>query len=83
MCIRDRLEAYLPLVEIIASKTKSKLPVQIEIGDLVNDGFFGLVDAIQKYDESTGNKFETYASNRIRGEINDRLRDYDLSLIHI
>lgn len=73
----ELLEAYLPLVEIIASKTKSKLPVQIEIGDLVNDGFFGLVDAIQKYDESTGNKFETYASNRIRGEINDRLRDYD------
>lgn len=73
----DLLEAYLPLVEIIAVKSKSKLPSQIEVGDLVNDGFFGLVDAVDKFDESRGFTFETYASTRIRGEINDRLRDYD------
>lgn len=73
----DLLEAYLPLVEIIAVKSKSKLPSQIEVGDLVNDGFFGLVDALDKFDESKGYTFETYASTRIRGEINDRLRDYD------
>lgn len=71
------LEAYLPLVEVIASNTKAKLPSQIEIGDLLNDGFFGLVDAIEKFDPGRGWKFETYASNRIRGEISDRLRDYD------
>lgn len=73
----DLLEAYLPLLEVIASKSKSRLPSQIEIGDLLNDGFFGLVDAINRFDETKGWKFETYASNRIRGEINDRLRDYD------
>jgi RNA polymerase sigma factor for flagellar operon FliA len=73
----DLLEAYLPLVEIIAVKSKSKLPAQIEVGDLINDGFFGLVDALEKFDESKGYTFETYASTRIRGEINDRLRDYD------
>lgn len=71
------MEAYLPLVEIIASKTKATLPSQIEIGDLVNEGFLGLVDAITKFDPSRGWKFETYASNRIRGEITDYLRDYD------
>ena len=73
----ELLEAYLPLLEVIASKSKSNLPSQIEIGDLLNDGFFGLVDAIERFDETKGWKFETYASNRIRGEINDRLRDYD------
>lgn len=73
----DLLEAYIPLVEIIAVKSKSKLPSQIEVGDLINDGFFGLVDALDKFDESKGYTFETYASTRIRGEINDRLRDYD------
>lgn len=73
----ELLEAYLPLVEVIASKSKSNLPSQIEIGDLINDGFFGLVDAVKRFDQSKGWKFETYASNRIRGEINDRLRDYD------
>lgn len=71
------MEAYLPLVEIIASKMKSHLPAQIEIGDLVSEGFLGLVDAIGKFDPSRGWKFETYASSRIRGEITDYLRDYD------
>lgn len=71
------MEAYLPLVEIIASKMKSNLPAQIEIGDLVSEGFLGLVDAIGKFDQSRGWKFETYASTRIRGEITDYLRDYD------
>jgi RNA polymerase sigma factor for flagellar operon FliA len=71
------LEAYISLVEVIASSMKSKLPAQVEIGDLLNDGFFGLVDAVEKFDPERGWKFETYASNRIRGEISDRLRDYD------
>lgn len=71
------LESYLPLVEVIASKSKAVLPPHIEIEDLVNDAFFGLVDAVQKFDASKGFKFETYASQRIRGDILDRLRDYD------
>jgi RNA polymerase sigma factor for flagellar operon FliA len=73
----ELLEAYIPLLEVIASKTKASLPPHIEFGDLLNDGFFGLVNAVERYDETKGWKFETYASNRIRGEINDRLRDYD------
>lgn len=71
------LEAYLPLVEVIASKSKAVLPAHLEIEDLVNDAFFGLVDAVEKFDESLGYKFETYASTRIRGHITDCLRDYD------
>jgi len=73
----DLCEAYLSLVEIIAVRHKSVLPESIEIDDLINDGFFGLADAVTKFDPSQGNKFETYASSRIRGEIMDRLRDYD------
>ena len=73
----DLLEAYIPLVETIALKMKSSLPPQVEVGDLISEGFFGLVDAIEKFDEEKGFKFETYASNRIRGEINDSLRDFD------
>ena len=69
------MEYYIPLVEKIAYSMSKKLPKSIEYGDLVNDGFFGLVDAIERFDDSRGFKFETYASNRIRGEISDRLRD--------
>lgn len=71
------VEAYLPLVEIIATKMKGNLPQSVELGDLINDGYFGLVDAIVKFDASKGYKFETYASNRIRGQINDSLRQFD------
>lgn len=73
----ELLESYVPMVEIIAVKTKGKLPISMEVGDLISDGFFGLVDAVKKFDPSKGYKFETYASGRIRGEIYDRLRDYD------
>ena len=74
---QDLCEAYLPLVEIIASNNKSRLPDQVEVDDLISDGFFGLADAIEKYDSSVGAKFDTYATSRIRGAIYDRLRDYD------
>lgn len=70
-------EAYLPLVEAIAVRHKSMLPNSIEVDDLISDGFFGLADAITKFDNSQNNKFETYATSRIRGAIMDRLRDYD------
>lgn len=71
------MEYYIPLVEKIASSMYKKLPSSVEYGDLVNDGFFGLVHAIERFDDSMGYKFETYASNRIRGEISDKLRDGD------
>lgn len=71
------MEAYLPLVEILAAKMVSHLPPQVEVGDLVSEGFLGLVDAITKFDPSRGWKFETYATNRVRGEMTDSLRDLD------
>jgi len=76
-CYTELLEAYVPLVEIIATKIKSKVGPSVELGDLISDGFFGLADAIEKFDESKGYKFETYASTRVRGAIFDSLRDYD------
>ena len=73
----DLLESYVSLVEIIATKAVAGLPNSIELGDLISDGFFGLADAVSKFDPSKGFKFETYATGRIWGEIYDRLRDYD------
>lgn len=74
---KELMEYYIPLVEKIAASMYKKLPNSTEFGDLVNDGFFGLVNAIERFDPSRGFKFETYASNRIRGEISDKLRDHD------
>lgn len=70
-------EYYVPLVQKVAINVARKLPSSIEVGDLISDGYFGLLDAIQKFDPDKGFKFETYATNRIRGEINDQLRAFD------
>lgn len=68
---------YLPLVKYVAGKISVNLPSHVEINDLVNEGILGLIDAITKYDDSRGVKFETYATTRISGAILDALRAMD------
>lgn len=76
--IRDKLvEHYLPMVNLIAGRLAISLPAHIERDDLISSGFFGLLDAVDRYDVSRGNKFETYAGTRIRGSMLDYLRSKD------
>jgi RNA polymerase sigma factor for flagellar operon FliA len=67
----------LPLVERVASSLASRLPPQVEISDLTQAGFLGLLDAAQKFDWDKGVRFSTYAELRIRGAILDSLRALD------
>ncbi|MCS4517103.1 hypothetical protein JTS98_19885 [Clostridium botulinum] len=46
----------------------------MEYEDLVSYGMIGLMDALNKFDESKGMKFSTYASIRIKGSMIDELR---------
>ena len=68
---------YSPLVKYVAGRLSAGLPNSIEQADLVSYGMFGLIDAINKFEPSRGNKFETYAMSRIRGSIIDELRSID------
>lgn len=68
---------YLHLVKYVAGRLSASLPPNVELSDLVNDGVLGLLDAIEKYDDSRGVKFETYAITRINGAILDALRTLD------
>ncbi|MCU0301281.1 MAG: RNA polymerase sigma factor WhiG [Candidatus Nanopelagicales bacterium] len=68
---------YAPLVRYVAGRVGVGLPANVEQGDLVSYGVFGLIDAIDKYDIGRAIKFETYAINRIRGAIIDELRSID------
>lgn len=68
---------YLHLVKYIAGRISVNLPPNVEISDLINDGILGLIDAIEKYDDDRGVKFETYAITRINGAIIDALRALD------
>lgn len=76
--IRDKIIVeYVPLVNIVAGKLSMYLGYNVEYDDLVGYGVFGLIDAIDKYDSRKEVKFETYASQRIRGEILDQIRKMD------
>jgi len=76
--VRDRIvEQYLYLVNIIAGRVAVNLPAYADREELVSCGFFGLLDAVERYDPDMGNKFETYAGIRIKGAILDSLRDRD------
>jgi RNA polymerase sigma factor for flagellar operon FliA len=50
------------------------MPHSIELGDLVQDGMLGLIDAACRFDEGRGIKFETFAERRVRGAMIDALR---------
>ena len=68
---------YANLVKIVAGRLSMYLGYTVEYDDLVGYGTFGLIDAIDKFDLLKGVKFETYASQRIRGAILDQIRKMD------
>ena len=71
---RDRIAAGLPFVESLARRVAASMPHSIELGDLVQDGMIGLIDAACRFDEARGIKFETFAERRVRGAMIDALR---------
>jgi RNA polymerase sigma factor FliA len=76
--VRDKLIVhYSPLVKYVAGRVAVGLPQNVDQGDLVSYGIFGLIDAIEKFDLDRGFKFETYAIARIKGAIIDELRSVD------
>ncbi len=68
---------YSPLVKYVAGRVAANLPQNIDSGDLISYGIFGLIDAIQKFDIEREIKFETYGMARIKGAIIDELRALD------
>lgn len=68
---------YSPLVKYVASRVAVNLPSNVDQQDLISYGFFGLMDAIDKFAPERNIKFETYAITRIRGAIIDELRSMD------
>jgi RNA polymerase sigma factor for flagellar operon FliA len=71
---QERVAASLPFVESLARRMASTMPHSIDLGDLVQDGVLGLIDAAHRFDESRGIKFETFAERRVRGAMIDALR---------
>ena len=68
-----RIVAGLPFVEALARRMAASMPNSIDVGDLVQDGVIGLIDAAHRFDEARGIKFETFAERRVRGAMIDAL----------
>jgi DNA-directed RNA polymerase specialized sigma subunit len=71
---KERVVACLPFVESLARRMASTMPHSIDLGDLVQDGVLGLMDAAHRFDDRRGIKFETFAERRVRGAMIDALR---------
>ena len=71
------LTEHAPLVKRLAYQLKAKLPPSVEVDDLIQAGMMGLLDAVNRYEESYGAQFETYAVQRVRGAMLDELRSTD------
>lgn len=71
------IESYLPLVRQIAVSIIRKLRPGVELDDLISDGVFGLMRAVEQFDPGRGVKFETYATPVVRGAIFNGLRALD------
>jgi RNA polymerase sigma factor for flagellar operon FliA len=65
------------LVRSVASRMARRLPSHVDVDELVNIGVIGLIDAIDRYDDSRGVPFRAYAEIRIRGAMVDALRCSD------
>lgn len=73
--VREQVvKKYIPLVKYIASRVIIGKSRYIEYEDLVSYGMVGLMDSINKFDETKGMKFSTYSSIRIKGAMIDELR---------
>ncbi len=68
---------YLPLVKVVAGRIAMGMPQYVEREELISNGYFGLLEAIERFDPKRGFKFETYAVVRIRGAILDAIRAQD------
>ena len=71
---QERIEAGVPFVGALARRLAASMPHSIDVGDLVQDGMIGLIDAADRFDEDRGIKFETFAERRVRGAMIDALR---------
>jgi len=73
----DLVLHYTGLVRKIVLRFKGSYSNFGQLDDMVNQGIIALIDAVEKFDPDLGNKFETFASLKIKGAIIDFMRKQD------
>jgi RNA polymerase sigma factor for flagellar operon FliA len=73
----DIVLAYIDLVKRIVLRFKGCYNNYGQLDDMINQGMIALIDAVEKFDPEMGNKFETFASLKIKGAVIDFMRKQD------
>lgn len=73
----ELVRSHAALVKRIAWHLKGRLPASVELGDLIQAGMIGLLEAARNYAPGRAANFETFAGIRIRGAMLDELRKTD------
>ncbi|MDY6823752.1 MAG: FliA/WhiG family RNA polymerase sigma factor [Thermodesulfobacteriota bacterium] len=73
----EMIISHTPLVKRIATKMSMRMPSSVQVDDLINAGCIGLINAVDRFDPNKDVHFKTYAEYRIRGAIQDELRNMD------
>ena len=64
-------------VQLLAERFRTSLPPSVDIDDLIQQGYLGLVRSIERFQPERGIRFETFSSLRIIGAMRDWLREQD------
>ncbi|WP_456388234.1 FliA/WhiG family RNA polymerase sigma factor [Desulfolithobacter sp.] len=71
------IREHMPLVELLVERMVPQVPSFMSRDDMTSAAMVGLIDAANRFDESKGVKFRTFAEYRIRGAILDEMRKQD------
>ncbi len=74
---KELVLSYLNLVKFAARAINLPSRCVFNTDDLMSIGIIGLAEAIERFDQNRGVKFETFASQRIRGVMLDEIRKVD------
>ncbi|UCD74713.1 MAG: sigma-70 family RNA polymerase sigma factor [Phycisphaerales bacterium] len=77
--LRDRLISHYMASHVrpIAERLRATLPQQVDVDDLIQQGYLGLIDALERFDPARNIRFETFSRARIFGAMRDYLRSLD------
>ena len=71
------LEAHLPLIQKVVERIARRLPQEVDPGDLMQEGVFGLMHAIDRFDPGRNVRFTTFATQSVNSAVLDYLRSID------
>ncbi|RME66682.1 MAG: FliA/WhiG family RNA polymerase sigma factor [Nitrospirae bacterium] len=77
------IKEMLPFIKYTAYRLAWRLPPQLTVDDLISAGIMGLLDAMQRFDESKDASLKTYAEYRIKGAMLDEIRASDWTPKHL